>query len=125
MKLQKIVRAAHYHFQKKEPLLFVVDNDISAKYIDDLLWKMPQESFLPHIVTSSPTKELIAISSKKKSLNGANHFFNLTNLPLLLEDFYVVYEFEDFTQPEKIKLAQFKYAQYRAKDFAIESQSTQ
>ncbi|MBN1914618.1 MAG: DNA polymerase III subunit chi [Parachlamydiales bacterium] len=123
MKLQKIVHAAHYHFQKKEPLLFLVQDDMAAKYVDHLLWQLPEESFLPHVITNSPAKDLIVISSKKKNLNGASHFFNLTDAPLFFEESVTVYEFEDYTHPSKIKIFQQKYNDYKAKNFAIESRA--
>jgi len=120
-KILKISQAALYHFQKKMPLCFLAPNDIAQKYVDELLWKEPLLSFVPHVSAKDPTTELIVISTEMKNQNQASHIFNLTTIALEWQDnMHIIYEFDDQTTPEKKALSQIKYKQYRHKNCIIE-----
>src|SRR5690349_21499374 len=84
-KIKKIVETAHTHFERKEPLLVLVEDPKAKEFVDTLLWKTPDTSFLPHLATDEPTTELIAIALAKKNVNQAKIAFNLCPTPLLIE----------------------------------------
>ncbi len=117
-KLKNILKVSYRHFEKKEPLLFFAPNDKAKEYIDNLLWKEPQSSFLPHVATDRPTKELIAITCQECNPNEAYALFNLTGNAIDNDkfSFTTIYEFDDRTQPEVSKT---RYKAYREKGFQI------
>ena len=53
MKRQKIIQTAEEYFEKKEPLLLKVPHHKAVEYLDLLLWRLPQDSFLPHVFHDS------------------------------------------------------------------------
>jgi len=121
-KLIKIIQTVHHHFSKKEPLQMVAHDQKSIKFVDDLLWKHPKESFLPHIVTEVSVKDLIVITTKKQSLNGSFHFFNLLPTPLeIMDEATIIYDFDDSTTKEKKKISLAKYHFYKEKNYRIET----
>ena len=122
MKLQRIAEAAQSHFEKKEPFLILVEDSRSQQFVDELLWKIPETSFLPHIASDDPVKDLIAISKMKKNVNGARVAFNLCPTPLLIEGpFRIIYEFEDLTSPSKKSLSSLRFDAYKQAGFLIEA----
>lgn len=121
-KIQKIVEMAHTHFEKKEALLILVEDDRSQTYVDELLWKHPPTSFLPHLATDDPTTDWIAIAKAKKNVNQAKIAFNLCPTPLLIEGpFKIIYEFEDLTTPAKKNLSSHRLDAYKNAGYLIEA----
>jgi DNA polymerase IIIc chi subunit len=117
-KLLKLVGAAHFHFSKKEKLLFFVKDELTENFVDDLLWKAPEESFLPHQI--GPTSDYISISKTLPEILPS-FVFNLTTEPLINLSCRRIYELEDLTSPQKKELSQKKIYSYREKGFLIES----
>lgn len=110
-KLNKLVQIAHSHFQRGEPLLFLVQDDASWDFLDKLFWQSPPESFLPH-----PSK-LIQI---RQTLDPAySTVFNLTSASLSAESIKTLYELEDHTSPDKLKASQDRYHTYRNQQLQI------
>src|SRR3989344_5141551 len=104
-KLRCIVETAQSHFEKKEPFLILVEDEKSQKFVDELLWKLPETSFLPHLSTDSPAKDPLIITKTKQNLNQAKIAFNLCSTPLLIDGpFRIIYEFEDLSSPNKKNL---------------------
>ena len=97
-KLKIIVETAQTHFKKKEPFLIIVEDDMALKFVDDLLWKLPSSSFLPHSIAESETSELITLTKCKKNL-----------------------KFEDLTAPIKKNLSSLRYDAYKGAGFLIEA----
>lgn len=120
-KLLKLVNTVHHYFQAKEKFLIMVQDLASAKYVDELLWKVPQVSFLPHCISDHQTDEPVVISMKKENLNRAKYIFNLCPTPLLWENIHILYEYEDFTHPAKQMLSKKKYESYKEQKYFIES----
>jgi DNA polymerase IIIc chi subunit len=118
-KLFVLTKLAKEHFDKKEPLLFLAPNAVSAKFIDDLLWKTPEESFIPHKVIEEPCSELLAITVLKENLNQSIYFFNLCPEPLFSLPCRYIYEFDDQTIDKK-EVSKFKFSLYRERSYAIE-----
>ncbi|MBU6382979.1 MAG: DNA polymerase III subunit chi [Verrucomicrobia bacterium] len=121
-KIKKILDTAHLHFGKKEPLLFFVEDEKSEKFVDELLWKQPLSSFLPHVTADGPTNDLIAITKSKNSVNQAKIAFNLCSTALFLnEPMKLIYEFEDLTAPVKKNLSSQRFDAYKKGGFFIEA----
>ncbi len=121
-KLQRITETAQSHFDKKEPFLILVEDARSQQFVDELLWKLPQTSFPPHLATDDPTSDLVAISKIKKNVNSARVAFNLCATPLLIEGpFRIIYEFEDLTTLTKKNLSSLRFDAYKQAGFLIEA----
>jgi DNA polymerase-3 subunit chi len=121
-KLARICETASAHFEKKERFLFFVEDAKASIFVDELLWKMPETSFLPHVVSEEETQEWIAITKSKKNVNGARVAFNLCPTPLLVESsFRIIYELEDLTAPNKQKLSSLRFDRYKEARFSIEA----
>jgi len=109
-KLWRLCECIRQHFQKGERLLVAVSSPEAAKYIDDLLWRLPEESFLPHC---SPSNERIAITLSQENLNSATVLFNLQTAPYaMFEQYNTLYEFYDESQPSKAELSQQRLQAY-------------
>ncbi len=120
-KLEKICQTALEFFEKKEPLLIKVPNPASLEFIDQLLWRYPPDSFLPHVIKDSPCDDLIVITTSNEKPNGADLIFNLTAMPIDLSkySFNSVFEFEDLTSPQKNQTAKEHYQFYKSKGYTI------
>lgn len=110
-KLSKLVEVAATHFQKGQPILFLVPDNTAWEFLDKLLWTTPSESFLPH-----PSK-LIQV---RHAIDPAyTTLFNLSPAPVSHEAIKTVYELEDHTSPERLKASQDRYHAYRSQDLQI------
>jgi len=122
IKLKRIAETAQSHFEKKEHILILVEDARSQQFVDELLWKLPATSFLPHVASDDPVKDLIAISKVKKNVNGSRIAFNLCPTPLLIEGpFRIIYEFEDLTSPNKKNLSSLRFDAYKQAGYLIEA----
>lgn len=101
-KLEKIIEIAHKHYKKNEPVLISVPNSEAAIYLDQLLWRSPEESFLPHSVTDKPSPDPLIITYTHSNPNHAKILINLcsTHSPISLQ-FTLIYELLDKTHPDK------------------------
>lgn len=121
-KIKLICQTVQSHFEKKEPLIIFVEDAKAQEFVDDLLWKYPETSFLPHVLSDEQTKDFVAITKTKKTVNKARVAFNLCSTPLLIDTpFRIIYEFEDLTNPNKSKLSSLRFDAYKAEHFIIES----
>lgn len=121
-KLKRIIEMAHFHFEKKEPFLIMVEDEKSQNFVDELLWKQPSTSFLPHLASDVATNELVAITKVKNNVNSARAAFNLCPTSLLIEGpFRIIYEFEDLSAPSKKNLSSQRYDAYKQAGFFIEA----
>ncbi len=121
-KLQRIIETAKTHFVKKEPLLIFVEDARSQQFVDELLWKSPETSFLPHAAADDLTSELIVITKAKANLNQAKAAFNLCPTPLLIEGpFKIIYEFEDMTNLVKKNLSSLRFDAYKQAGSPLEA----
>ncbi len=121
-KLQKIVETAQTHFEKNEPFLIVVEDSKALSFVDELLWKLPATSFLPHVATDDPTTERVVITKQKQNINNAKAVFNLCPTPLLIEGpFRIIYEFEDLTSSAKKQLSNARFDAYKQAHCLIEA----
>ena len=120
-KLQKIAEIAKEHFIKREKLLIIASDQKALEFVDDLLWRIPKTSFLPHVIADAPTEDPIVLTKRRENLNQARFLFNLCPTPLLFEDpFKKIYEFEDLSTQTKEILSKRRFAAYRQAGYHIE-----
>jgi len=113
-KLQKLCQTVQYHFEKKEQLLIAVPNEEVARYIDQLLWKLPQDSFLPHKIASKECDINVIITTSMSNLNQAKVLINLLpGIHPLTSQFQIIYELYDETDPAKEMLSKERLEVHR------------
>lgn len=102
-------------------MLIAVPSLEAAQYVDLLLWRHPEESFIPHVLTSHPTQEWIAITVQPTlNLNKAQVLFNLcTNIPSISDEMDYIYEIFDETQTDKNLLSQERMGTYQSKGYIV------
>lgn len=96
-------------------ILITVPNIEASRYVDQLLWKQPEEAFLPHCISDSPTNDRIVITVKNENLNVANVLFNLCpEIIPLWHTFDIVLDLYDETHPSKIAQSDLRKAAYES-----------
>jgi len=112
-KVGRLCERIKAHFQIGDRVLIMVPTQEAAGYIDDLLWRFPEDSFLPHRIISSPSNERLAITLGRENLNKATVLFNLlpTAFPQF-EQYATLYELYDETHPSKAELSRQRLAAY-------------
>lgn len=119
-KLSAIVSTCKKHFLNRDSVLIFTQDKIAAQFIDDLLWKMPQESFMPHTIASQSTDEKIVISSIPRNLNKAQVLINISPKPATFcNEFEIIYELMDATTKEKLQLSKERFESYKLMNFNL------
>jgi DNA polymerase-3 subunit chi len=121
-KLRLICAKAAESFQTEKRLIIAVPSFEAAQYIDALLWRQPEESFMPHVISDTPTKEWIAITLQEEiNVNQAPILLNLRpDFPSLAKAVDHVYDLYDETHPSKIELSENRKKQYESNGFNIQ-----
>lgn len=119
-KLHAVCAISKEQFLKKQRLLIAVPDEISCTYIDQLLWRIPEESFLPHAVLQTDNDSLVCITMSSGNLNKAHTLLNLCPFasPIAAE-FKLIFELLDETDAEKKRAAQAKYKAYQDAGYSI------
>jgi len=121
-KLIKIIQTAMHHFEKKEKLLIQVSDEASLSYVDELLWRVPIEGFLPHVVSNRPIDDFIVITKMQENLNKSSYLFNLSQDIIDLDTSYkIIYDFDDLTSPKKLEKSKKRFEIYRQAGLKITS----
>lgn len=112
-KKECISALAREYALKGKHIQFIVEDDNVAKFVDQLLWSFPPESFLPHSLKRIPSIEKIAIFTKNDpKWNNADVTFNLLSTPLESGTSEVL-ELFDKTDPVKEAASQHKLKHYQ------------
>ncbi len=116
-KIALICQKAVEAFTLEKKLLITAPSLEAAQYVDDLLWRFSEESFIPHVITDHPTAEWVAITLQNHlNINGAVRLLNLCPTPPpLFQEVNEIYEFYDKTDGQKAELSQRRYQFYEAK----------
>jgi DNA polymerase III subunit chi len=116
----RICACVQHHFDKGSSILITVNSLEVAKFVDLLLWRLPEDSFLPHVIAEQISKEMVVITTLQENLNNASILLNLcTKASPIAAQFQTVYELLDETHPEKLLQSQKRIADYSAAGFAI------
>lgn len=122
-KLQVIASKAKEAFHQEKRLLITVPSFEAAQYVESLLWRVPEESFMPHVIADTATKEWIAITIQDK--DNVNQAFRLLNLcpttSALCEKMEEIYELYDETHPQKLEQSKQRLQHYQEKGFAVQT----
>ncbi len=126
---QKIKCICHYaqkHFDAQDSLCIMAPTQQAVQYLDDLLWKFPENSFLPHAIAHVKCQEKIIISTICQNLNDAKVLMNLCTEPCpIVEQFELIYELYDETQLEKFDQAKHRFKFYAEKGFNPQIENSQ
>lgn len=100
--------------RREKKLLIVAPNEEAAKFVDALLWRLPEESFIPHAIVTKQSPESIAITTQdKENLNQAHYLLNLCpQVNAFSDQFEEIFELDDETSPEKAQLTDKKKQAY-------------
>lgn len=110
-KLRALCDVARDHLHQGQSLLILVPDTNVHTFVDELLWRLPEESFLPH-----PSKLLLIDTEPKE----ATSLFNLRPIPFTEKIYYkTIYELEDHTSPERLQLSRQRYNTYRDLELKI------
>ena len=113
-KLLRIHEIALNHFQRQDPLWILVQDMAALEFLDTLLWRYPEESFVPH---STSGQDIITISTTSGPVPT---LFNLCQTPVSAQDTTkVVYELEDTTSAQKKQASELRYQAYRQAGYEI------
>ncbi|MEI8366096.1 MAG: DNA polymerase III subunit chi [Parachlamydiaceae bacterium] len=112
-KQERLCRVVHNHFAKNYRVLILAPTIEAAKFLDALLWKIPKESFTPHVIANTTTKERIVITTAAANINQATVLVNLSgSIPGFLSGVEIVYELLDLTAPDKEAASRLRQAAY-------------
>jgi DNA polymerase III subunit chi len=120
-KIHLICTKAQEAFRQEKRLLIAAPDFQAAQYLDALLWRLPSESFIPHIITDTDTSEWIAITVQQQhNVNQAIRLLNLCSPPSpLYQHVEEVYDLYDETHPQKTELSQQRFRFYQAQGFLV------
>jgi DNA polymerase-3 subunit chi len=109
-------------YEQGNKILIFVPNAEAGKFVDTLLWKLPPESFLPHIFASTKSQETVVITSTGENINQASTLINLNSqLHPTFSDFAKIYELYDASHPDKEAMSKKKFALYQEKGMSPSS----
>ncbi|MBI5273917.1 MAG: DNA polymerase III subunit chi [Chlamydiales bacterium] len=104
------------HFFSHLHLDIITENKESLLFLDQLLWKSPTNSFIPHGSLGEPYC-FIHLYDSLPTISDAKHVFNLTKTPLPLDSHYLtIHELDDVSSKE---YSNNKYHFYKANSFKI------
>lgn len=117
-KLLAITTTVQKHFDQAQNLLIYCSNEEAANYLDSLLWKMPEESFLPHKIADQPCHDKVVITCQPQNINQATVLINLsTTLHPHFNTYQVVYDLYDETHPVKLELSKARQSSYHKEGY--------
>lgn len=124
-KIHYLLQTGSLHFTQKEKLQIIVPDTRALTFIDELFWKEPKESFLPHSVSSPiPFYDLLYICLAEDALEDYSFVFNLCPTPYTPHPrVKVLYELEDCSHPDKKALFQTKFKLYQSLGYTLSNGS--
>ncbi|CUI16461.1 Conserved hypothetical protein [Candidatus Protochlamydia naegleriophila] len=120
-KIRFICTKAQEALNQEKRLLILVPNPEAGHYIDTLLWRQPEEDFLPHVFTQSSTMEWIAITTQEgANLNQADLLLNLCSHSVqTYQPYHEIYELYDETHPQKLESSKQRLKDYLDKGLFV------
>lgn len=111
-KLQRLLSITIHHFFQKECIAIVTESPRVSTYLDEMLWKYPQDFFLPH---QKEWGKGISIIDHVPESTSSVIFLNLSLSPLSRIDHGVIYEFEE----ENHRVSKEKIQFYQKNDWTL------
>lgn len=112
------------HWRLGKSILITCEDELQANQIDEVLWKIDKDAFLPHDLFKKEIKNNAPIVIFWNESYYRNPVQNLLiNLMLECKDFFKnFYEVIDFVPPDKTlkKLARIRYKFYRSIGFNLD-----
>lgn len=119
-KVDRICKTLQQHFEQGCSILVTVPTKEAAEYLDQMLWRVPAESFLPHFRSEESSNDLVVITTTQANVNKATLLFNLCpEASPICKEFTQVYELLDETDPAKLKSSLNRKAAYAAAGYTI------
>lgn len=120
-KVSALLSCVDRHFLQKEKIKVLVPDGNALKFVSDLLWKEPKESFRPHsLVSPTPYQELILLSLPLPADDDYTVLLNLAPTPYIPSPkVKLLYELEDTGHPQKAALFQKKFQVYQKAGYTI------
>lgn len=120
-KIDFICSKVHEIFHQEKKLLIIAPNFEAAVYLDELLWRVPEESFIPHKIVDTFSSESIAITMQNhQNINQASYVLNLSSVPSpLYTEVEQIYELMDQTDPKKMEASQKRLQFYESHKLSI------
>ncbi|MFT4552710.1 MAG: DNA polymerase-3 subunit chi [Chlamydiales bacterium] len=119
-KLMRICDTVFEHVSQGQKVLISVDDDASANFVDNLLWRLPEESFIPHIISDTECEDSVVITTLEINLNKAFALISLKSTANpMAKNFSVIYELSDHTVAKKLELSQQRYSVYQREGFPL------
>jgi DNA polymerase IIIc chi subunit len=112
-KLALICSTVTQRFHQGERWMLLAEAGRALDYLDELLWRFPSDSFLPHVIADQTTNEPIVLTAERRNLNQAAFAFSFLNEPLLEPlGFQMIFELEDLTSDDKKRISRQKRDSY-------------
>ncbi|MCC2606819.1 DNA polymerase III subunit chi [Planctobacterium marinum] len=114
--------AAHYYRQKQKLFIYCQDK-AQAEKMDELLWQLPADAFVPHNLPGEGPENgtPVEINWQKPARMNRQVCINLqTTMPEFAGQFRTVIDFVPFDDARK-QLARERYKHYRAAGFALDT----
>ncbi len=117
-KRQRIREITYKHFSQSHRILILVPNQPSLIFVDQLLWQMDPDQFIPHTISSEPIQAAVVITAEVTNLNRAQVLWNLcgSGCPIA-NQFENIHELDDRTDATKAQSALKKKEYYQAAGF--------
>jgi DNA polymerase-3 subunit chi len=113
-KLFSLTKTIQKHFDLGDQLLILCPNIQVANYIDQLIWRLPEDSFIPHSIVNEMCHEKVAITYQNENFNKAGILINLCKeIPSLPLGFQLVYDLFDQTDADRHALSKARFSSYQ------------
>ncbi len=115
-KSTRICKMARHYFEQGQRILITASSNEAAQYIDLLLWRLPEEGFIPHVISDQSAEAAIVITTTQMNLNKASILLNLCpEVSPMYAQFAKVYELWDETHPDKRRLSEERRMAYQTR----------
>lgn len=115
-KISRVCGLVNHLFQQEKQTVIYVPNIEVAKYIDAMLWKHPENSFIPHKITNVPDEETIVITTVDTPFKNVTTLINLCpSIHPHFQHFTAIYELYDMSHPDKEAQAKRRIEEYKSK----------
>ena len=113
-KISRMCALVNYLYQQEKKTIIATPNVEIAKYLDAMLWKLPETSFVPHKISNSPDDELILITTVLDPFRDVKTLINLCpEVHPQFQHFTVIYELYDTTNLSKEELSKKRFEFYK------------